>query len=43
MVPSMREGKAVLICAHGNIIRAMLKRLDYIPNDALNEVRWMVG
>eukprot|EP00752_Nemacystus_decipiens_P012533 g11101.t1 len=38
VVPSMRRGKTVLICAHGNVIRAMLKRLDCIPNDALKEV-----
>lgn len=40
VVPSMRQGKTVLICAHGNIIRAMLKRLDCIPNESLKEVRW---
>ena len=28
VVPSVKDGKTVLICAHGNIIRAMLKRLD---------------
>jgi len=39
VVPSIRDGKTVLICAHGNIIRAMLKRLDCIPNDPLKEVR----
>lgn len=39
VVPSLRQGNTVMICAHGNIIRAMLKRLDYIPNDALKEVR----
>eukprot|EP00903_Cladosiphon_okamuranus_P017500 g16119.t2 len=38
VVPSLRQGNTVLICAHGNIIRAMLKRLDYIPNDALKEL-----
>ena len=43
VVPSMRRGKTVLICAHGNVIRAMLKRLDCIPNDSLKEVRSMVG
>lgn len=39
VVPSIRDGKTVLICAHGNVIRAMLKRLDGIPNDPLKEVR----
>mmetsp|Transcript_17837 Transcript_17837/g.26405 ORF Transcript_17837/g.26405 Transcript_17837/m.26405 type:complete len:329 (-) Transcript_17837:47-1033(-) len=35
--PSVREGKTVLVCAHSNVIRAMLKRLDNIDNDTLQE------
>lgn len=37
MVPLVKEGKTVLICGHGNVIRAMLKRLDNIPNPILKQ------
>lgn len=42
MVPRLSEGKTVLICGHGNIIRSMLKRLDGIPNDVLKQVSGFV-
>lgn len=38
VVPRIREGKTIMICGHGNIIRSMLKRLDSIPNDTLKQV-----
>jgi 2,3-bisphosphoglycerate-dependent phosphoglycerate mutase len=33
IVPSLREGKMILISAHGNSLRALVKYLDNIPDE----------
>ncbi|CAM9359792.1 unnamed protein product [Choristocarpus tenellus] len=38
IVPLARSGKVVLVCGHGNVIRALLKRLDSLPNGVLKQV-----
>ncbi len=38
IVPDLKAGKKVLIAAHGNSIRAVLKYLDDIPNDEIVEL-----
>lgn len=35
VAPSIREGKKVLISAHGNSLRALVKYLDNIPDDEI--------
>jgi 2,3-bisphosphoglycerate-dependent phosphoglycerate mutase len=38
IVPDLKAGKKVLIAAHGNSIRALLKYLEDIPNDEIVEL-----
>ena len=38
IVPDLKAGKRVLITAHGNSIRALLKYLENIPNDEIVEL-----
>jgi 2,3-bisphosphoglycerate-dependent phosphoglycerate mutase len=38
IAPDLRAGKRVLIAAHGNSIRALLKYLENIPNDEIVEL-----
>lgn len=35
LVPEIKSGKRVLIAAHGNSVRAMVKMLDNMPNDEI--------
>jgi len=35
IAPAVREGKRVLIAAHGNSLRALVKYLDHIPDDTI--------
>ena len=35
IVPVLRKGKRVLICAHGNSLRALVKYLDNIPDEEI--------
>jgi len=35
IVPAIREGKKVIISAHGNTIRALIKHLDQLPADGV--------
>ena len=35
IAPSVKEGKRVLIVAHGNSLRALVKYLDHIPDDVI--------
>jgi 2,3-bisphosphoglycerate-dependent phosphoglycerate mutase len=35
IVPVLKDGKKVLICAHGNSLRALLKYLDNIPDEQI--------
>ena len=35
MVPDLRAGKVVLLAAHGNSLRALVKHLDAISDEAI--------
>lgn len=35
IVPDLRDGKTVLVAAHGNSLRALVKHLDDIPDDTI--------
>ncbi|CAM9689645.1 unnamed protein product [Chrysoparadoxa australica] len=38
ILPRVREGKSILVVAHGNLIRALVKRLEQLPNDSIKSV-----
>jgi 2,3-bisphosphoglycerate-dependent phosphoglycerate mutase len=43
IAPTVRSGKRVLIAAHGNSLRALVKFLDNIPDDVIPEVNIPTG
>jgi 2,3-bisphosphoglycerate-dependent phosphoglycerate mutase len=43
IAPAVRSGKRVLIAAHGNSLRALVKYLDNIPDDVIPEVNIPTG
>ena len=43
IVPQLREGKKVLICAHGNSLRALVKHLDDISDQDIAELNIPTG
>lgn len=43
VVPKLREGKRVLISAHGNSLRALVKYLDHIPDQAVADLNIPTG
>ena len=43
IVPDLEAGKKVLIAAHGNSIRALVKYLDDIPDDVITELNIPTG
>jgi 2,3-bisphosphoglycerate-dependent phosphoglycerate mutase len=43
IAPQVRSGKRVLIAAHGNSLRALVKYLDSIPDDVIPEVNIPTG
>jgi 2,3-bisphosphoglycerate-dependent phosphoglycerate mutase len=43
IVPRIRAGERVLIAAHGNSIRALVKHLDQIPDDEIAELNIPTG
>ena len=43
IVPNLRAGKKVLISAHGNSLRALVKYLDQITDDAVAELNIPTG
>jgi 2,3-bisphosphoglycerate-dependent phosphoglycerate mutase len=43
IAPTIRSGKRVLIAAHGNSLRALVKYLDNIPDDVIPEVNIPTG
>jgi len=43
IAPTVRSGKRVLIAAHGNSLRALVKYLDKIPDDVIPEVNIPTG
>jgi 2,3-bisphosphoglycerate-dependent phosphoglycerate mutase len=38
IVPDLRAGRVVLVTAHGNSIRALIKHLDHIGDDEISEL-----
>ena len=43
IVPQLREGKRVLVVAHGNSLRALVKHLDGISDDAISQLNIPTG
>eukprot|EP00055_Hartaetosiga_balthica_P014730 m.82699 g.82699 ORF g.82699 m.82699 type:complete len:260 (-) comp8673_c0_seq1:2213-2992(-) len=43
IVPTIKSGKRVLIAAHGNSIRAIIKYLDNIPEDVITNINIPTG
>ncbi|MHB8771344.1 MAG: 2,3-diphosphoglycerate-dependent phosphoglycerate mutase [Syntrophales bacterium] len=43
IVPELRSGKELLIAAHGNSIRALVKYLDAIPDEVITELNIPTG
>jgi 2,3-bisphosphoglycerate-dependent phosphoglycerate mutase len=43
IVPQLKEGKTVLITAHGNSLRALVKHLDGISEDVISELNIPTG
>ena len=43
IVPSIKAGKRVLIAAHGNSLRALVKYLDDVPNDEILKLNIPTG
>ncbi len=43
IVPSLKAGKSVLICAHGNSLRALVKHLDGISDEDIVELNIPTG
>ena len=43
IVPDLRAGKAVVVSAHGNSLRAMVKHLDRIPDEDIAELNIPTG
>ena len=37
-MPDLRAGRVVLVAAHGNSIRALIKHLDHISDDEITEL-----
>ena len=43
IVPVIRQGKRVLICAHGNSLRALIKHLDDMSEETITELNVPTG
>lgn len=43
IVPSLKAGKQVIISAHGNSLRALVKYLDHIPDDRIADLEIPTG
>jgi 2,3-bisphosphoglycerate-dependent phosphoglycerate mutase len=43
IVPEIKSGKRVIIAAHGNSLRALVKYLDNISDDAITELNIPTG
>jgi 2,3-bisphosphoglycerate-dependent phosphoglycerate mutase len=43
IVPELHEGKVVLVSAHGNSLRALIKHLDRIPDGEISELNLPTG
>jgi 2,3-bisphosphoglycerate-dependent phosphoglycerate mutase len=43
IAPALRSGKRVVISAHGNSLRALVKHLSHIPDDEISELEIPTG
>lgn len=43
IVPSIKQGKRIIIAAHGNSLRALVKYLDHIPDDEITALNIPTG
>ncbi len=43
LLPALRSGRRVLVAAHGNSIRALVKYLDQVPEDEITELNIPTG
>ncbi|XP_063242459.1 phosphoglycerate mutase 2-like [Bacillus rossius redtenbacheri] len=43
IIPQLKEGKRILIAAHGNSLRGIVKHLDSIPDDEIVELNLPTG
>ena len=43
IVPAIRSGQKVLVCAHGNSLRALIKYLDKVPDQEIVELNLPTG
>jgi 2,3-bisphosphoglycerate-dependent phosphoglycerate mutase len=43
IVPDLRAGAMVLVAAHGNSLRALVKHLDHIPDDVIPDLNLPTG
>jgi len=43
VLPLIREGKNVLIVGHGNSFRALMKYIDSIPDDKIEDIEMMIN
>ncbi|MDP3098458.1 MAG: 2,3-bisphosphoglycerate-dependent phosphoglycerate mutase, partial [Syntrophales bacterium] len=43
IVPDLRAGKKILVSAHGNSMRALVKYLDKIPDEVITELNIPTG
>ncbi|HMT19071.1 MAG TPA: 2,3-bisphosphoglycerate-dependent phosphoglycerate mutase [Candidatus Saccharibacteria bacterium] len=43
ILPQLREGKNVLLVAHGNSIRALMKYIEKIPEENIGEIEMIFG
>src|SRR4030065_76807 len=43
IAPTVRLGKQIIVCAHGNSLRALVKYLDNIPDDEIVELNIPTG
>lgn len=43
IAPQVKQGKKVIIAAHGNSLRALVKHLDNIPEDIIAELNIPTG
>ena len=41
--PTVKTGKKVIICAHGNSLRALVKYLDKVPDNEIVELNIPTG
>ncbi len=43
IVPSIRSGAKVFVCAHGSTVRSLIKHLDQIPDDEIVDLNVPTG